>query len=247
MRKILLTLIVFLTTISNVKAQNINDLILYTEDYPPYNFKVKGKNTGIAVDLLALALKKAGSSLTAKDVILTDWNAGYNAALNNPNTVIFSTTRSDARDPLFKWVGPVAPTRTAIIAKKGTKKITDPKQLKGSKIAVIKGDIGQVLAKSEAGVADKDFLEFSNLNDVVSALESGKAKYWTYEGNVAIWTLKNKGLLDKYEIIGSLGTNDLSYSFNKNIPDEVILKIQDAIDEIKLSGEYQAILEKYSK
>ena len=44
------------------------------------------------------------------------WVRGYELALSQPNTVLFSTTRTPARESSFHWVGPIAQDRVVLLA-----------------------------------------------------------------------------------------------------------------------------------
>jgi polar amino acid transport system substrate-binding protein len=99
-------------------AQQVDDLILLTEQYPPYNFRLEGQLQGISVDLLELMLKRVDSNLKRDHIKLVPWSRGYRSALSKINTCLFSTTRTDDREKLFKWVGPIAVNRVVLIGKK---------------------------------------------------------------------------------------------------------------------------------
>ena len=101
-----------------VSAQTVDDLTFITEDYPPFNFERDGKRQGIAVDALAEMLALAGARKTRADIKVWPWARGYETALKEKNTVLFSTTRTEAREGLFKWVGPIMPSRIVLVAKK---------------------------------------------------------------------------------------------------------------------------------
>jgi len=50
-------------------------------------------------------------------VELTSWKNAYNLALLHPNVVLFSAERTQARDPLFHWVGPVGQNAAILYAR----------------------------------------------------------------------------------------------------------------------------------
>ena len=55
---------------ATVFSQPIDDLILMTEEFPPYNFEADGYLQGTSIDLMCLILKKAGSTLSRDDIRL---------------------------------------------------------------------------------------------------------------------------------------------------------------------------------
>ncbi len=95
-------------------AASVDDIIFMTEQYPPYNLEEDNKLQGIAVDTLALMLQRAGSKQTREDIEMLPWARGYKRVLSEPNTCLFSTTRTEERENLFKWVGPIAPTQLGL-------------------------------------------------------------------------------------------------------------------------------------
>jgi polar amino acid transport system substrate-binding protein len=80
-------------------------LHLLGEDDPPHNMLVKGKVVGISADKLHEALSRAG---VTSDMELIPWARAYQGALTRPGYCVFSAARTPEREPLFKWVGPIA-------------------------------------------------------------------------------------------------------------------------------------------
>ena len=62
-----------------------------------------------------------GSSQSIEDVKLRSWAKSYSVAQKKKNAMVFSTTRTDSREALFKWVGPIATATVGIVALKSKK------------------------------------------------------------------------------------------------------------------------------
>lgn len=78
---------------------------IYTEENPPMNFRNStGELTGSSVEMVDALM---GLINRTEPLIMTTWNDGYDNALLNPNSMIFSTVRNSARESLFHWIGPV--------------------------------------------------------------------------------------------------------------------------------------------
>ena len=248
MRRILLGLIAAVALAGAARAQTFNDIKWYTEDYAPFSFiGSDGKVTGIAIDVLVEVFKRTGSKTKASDIKLGAWDVGYNAALKGPNACIFSTVRSKARENLFKWVGPVGATQTAVTAKKAKGlKIKSAADLKGLKATVIKDDSGHQAA-IKAGIPEANLILRTSFDDCIKDVESGAADVVIREYGGAMYSLKKAGLIDKYEIVYVLDKTDLMYALSKDLPDSVIEEFQNAIDEIKIDGDYVNITNKYMK
>ena len=91
-------------------------LTLTTEDYPPFNFSTDGGKTmtGSASDVMNEVLKRTGIKATMS---LYPWERAYKAAQDDKDTCVFSATRTEAREKLFKWVGPLASDSWTLYAK----------------------------------------------------------------------------------------------------------------------------------
>ena len=117
---------------------------MFTETYPPYNMKEDGKLTGLSIEVLNAVLKQLNSKQTIEDVLLTNWSRAYSIALKNNNSMVFSTTRTESREPLFKWVGPIVNTKVGAIALKDKKiTINSIEDFNKYKIGAVLKDVGE--------------------------------------------------------------------------------------------------------
>ncbi len=251
-RHFLFTFLVMLgiaATPVSVFPQTVDDLIIMTENYPPYNFEKEGKLKGISVDLIASILKRVGSKQTVEDIRLLPWARGYLLVLNQKNTSLFSTTRTAEREELFKWVGPITTTTIGLIAlKERGIKISSLDDLENYKVGVVRSDIGEQLLVN-AGVPLQELDQIGGL-DVISTsitkLTKGRIDMWSYETNVALWEIKAEGLsVDDYEIVHVLKEGELFFAFHKDTPEELLQQLQSALDALKADGTYQTIIDKY--
>lgn len=235
----------------STSAQSVDDLFFMTENYPPYNYKKNGKLQGISVDLLVLILRKMNSSQSIDDIQLTPWARGYYELLNRKNTCLFVTTRTERREKLFKWVGPVSSTTISIIARKDRDiRIKSIDDIIKYKIGVVREDIGeQLLVK--AGISLKRLDRIGGINVTIQSIQKlnkGRIDAWSYEENVAKWEIKANGFNpNDYEIVYKLKEGKLYYAFHKEISNSLIQKLQDALDQLKRDGSYQKVLDKYLK
>ncbi|EPR41607.1 ABC-type transporter, periplasmic subunit family 3 [Desulfovibrio sp. X2] len=80
------------------------DLTIYTENSPPANFEQDGHLTGSSTEMVLEMLKRSG--LTA-EITVAPWPRGYRLTQQEPDTALFSTTRTPEREDLFQWIGPL--------------------------------------------------------------------------------------------------------------------------------------------
>jgi polar amino acid transport system substrate-binding protein len=80
-------------------------LQIFTEENPPQNYSC-GNNElcGSSVEIVKEIMNRTGNN---DPVRLEDWTNAYDMTLINPNTVLFSTVWTEARENLFDWVGPI--------------------------------------------------------------------------------------------------------------------------------------------
>jgi len=231
------------------RAQSVDDLVFITEDYPPYNFEREGRKAGIAVDVLEEMLAHAGAKKTRADIKVWPWARGYETALKEKNTVLFSTTRTDAREHLFKWVGPIMPSRIVLVAKKQRdirlKSVEELKQT-SYKIGVVREDIGgQLLANM--GVGKERTVPANSGVSVAKMLHADRVDMWAYGAPVIMWNLKELGYpTDAYEEVLTL-TESQHYYFavNKDTDDRIVEKLQSALEQVKAKGRFSAIVARY--
>lgn len=231
---------------SFAQANEIDKLRFVTESYPPYNFKEKGKLQGIAVDLLLAASKTSGASLSAKKIRVLPWPRAYKMAETGPNIVLFSTTRTDERENKFQWIGPIVPTRIVLLAKKSDAiTINSPADIKKYSVGAITDDIGDQLVQ-QAGVPKSNIKHVAKAESLAKMLDAGRIKLWAYEENVARWFIKQSGFDNsKFESVYTLKESDLYYAFSKDIQQGAIDALQQSIDAVKASDEFDKIKARY--
>ena len=246
---LLLTLALFGAV--GARAQTLDELTIITENYPPYNFQKDGELRGMAVDLMVEMLKRSGSTLGRSSIKLWPWARGYRQVLRKNGTVLFSTTRTAQREKLFAWVGPISPTTIALIARKDRGiELRDVAAAKKFKIGVIIDDVGeQLLLKEGFDVRNLDRVSGSDVTLLsIKKLAMGRIDLWSYESNVAMWEIKDKGFdPGDFEVVHILGGGELYYAFNPGTAPELIARMQRALDAIKEDGTYRDIVARYVK
>lgn len=246
LRHILAATVLLITTVFT-QAGDLSKLNFVTESYPPYNFKDGSKLQGIAVDLLTAASKEAGDAISAKNIRVLPWPRAYKMATDGPNIVLFSTTRTEQREPLFQWVGPISATRVVLLSrKKDNIKINSAADIKKYTVGAIRDDIGEQLVK-ELGVTDKSIKKVPGADSLAKMLDKGRIQLWAYEENVARWFIKQGGMNNAdFDTAYVLKESELYYTFSKDISSDKVQMLQKGIDAVRGNdAKYQAILKKY--
>jgi polar amino acid transport system substrate-binding protein len=215
---------------------------IMTEEYPPFNYTENGQLTGLSFDVMVEVLNRVGHPNTIK---VQPWSRAYNLILAKDNRILFSMTRTDQREPLFKWVGPIAANKWVFFAKKGSNititSLDDARKVK--KIGTYKDDAAELFLKKRG---------FTNIDSVIDDLANVKK---LVAGRVDLWIVGYlQGLHKARTAVGDsavlekvFDVKDTQFyiAFSKSTPDAVIAKWQAALDGIKKDGTYDRILKKY--
>ncbi len=94
---------VYNTYLPGVKAPGI--ISIYTEENPPQNYRTAdGTLTGSSVEIVNAMSQEIPMNVS---ITIENWTDAYEQVQLAPNSMIFSTVRTPARESLFHWIGPV--------------------------------------------------------------------------------------------------------------------------------------------
>ncbi|MGM0785640.1 MAG: substrate-binding periplasmic protein [Pseudomonadota bacterium] len=217
-------------------AAELSSLTFITEEYPPYNYQRDGQPEGIAVELLERILTRTDTPRDRHDIQFYPWARGYDMALTEPNTVLFSTTRTEQRESLFQWVGPIATDRVSLIARRDADiHLDDLEALIDSdyRVAVIREDIG-AQRLHEAGVPDSRIQVAMSNDSALHMLERGRVDLWAYGEDVAFWMMEQKGLSQSdFEAILPISESDLYFALHRDTDPTLVATLQNALDRLR--------------
>ena len=228
--------IVALLAVASAQA-GAQTITLTTEDYPPFNFSTDGGKTmtGSATDVMNEVLKRTGIKAT---ISLLPWERAYNDALKNKDTCVYSATRTEAREKLFKWVGPLAADSWTLFAKQDStitaKSLDDVKKYT---IAGYQGDAKTLFLK-EKGLKVEEAM-----NDAQNGkkLDAGRVDLWAASSSVGPWVAKSNNI--KIKPVIAFQDVQLYAACNLGMADADIAKMNDAVKAIQADGTF----EKFSK
>ncbi|MDN3681135.1 transporter substrate-binding domain-containing protein [Vibrio tapetis subsp. quintayensis] len=212
---------------------SFDDLTIYTEEFPPYNFTENGKLRGITVELLLEATKRIGKPIQADDIKVHPWARSYRRVQVEPNTMLFSMAHIPSREKLFKWVGPIGQTRVVLLAKKSRKiDISVPSQLLDYKIGTIRDDVAQKLVEQN-GVDAETIEHTSTTKSLAKMLDLGRIDLWAYEENAALWVMEQSGLDSRdFESVYVLMELDMYFALNRGTEQSTVDELQKAVEEV---------------
>ena len=221
-------------------------LVLLTENFPPYNMAKNGKNfaqdeniQGIAVDIVREIFKRA--DITYSLTLRFPWERIYKLALENPGYGVFVMARLPEREKLFKWVGPIGPDDWIMLAKADSTIALDSlEQARKYRIGAYKGDaIAETLGKQGLNpiVVLRD-------QDNARKLVNGQIDLWATGDPAGRYLARQEGVTDLKTVL-RFNSAELYLALNKDVPDEVVARLQAALDELRKEGAVDAIMARY--
>lgn len=212
-------------------------LVFITEEYPPYNYLANKQLTGISIDLLEMIFEATDTPLSRHDIRYYPWVRGYELALNRPNTVLFSTTRTAAREANFQWVGPIAQDQVVLLAHRDAPITIDSLAQaieRGLTVAVIREDIG-AHALVEANYPDNLMLSAIDNRSALHMLVRGRVDLWAYSAEVAAWIVESEGYPKNSLIpIHTLSESSLYFAINQATDHRLVTLMQQALDRVQM-------------
>lgn len=224
---------------------------LLTENYPPFNFSPRGKGfrfyapeqaiRGLGTETVQQMFKRADIDYTM--TLRFPWEKIYNQTIETQGYGIFSTTRTAAREDLFKWVGPIGNTRIVLVVKDDSpiQQFNSIKEAMQYTIGTYRGDVVDQLLQEEGFTTDnKPLADTEN----VKRLMSGEIEVWGASFPVGQYIAKQMGVTN-LRVVYNFGGQEMHLALNKQTPDHIVQKLQASLDEMKADGSYEKILAKY--
>ena len=241
---------IFLLSLVSVGYANpIPQLTIMTEEWEPYNFQQDGMVKGIATDILVLMLERVGSTQGRQDIQIYPWIRAYTMLQEEPGTLLFTTTRTDEREHLFQWVGPIFEIEFDIYALKNRQiTIHTFEDLRGYKIGTLRGDVVEEMLIKKAGLTISDFQQVASNVQNIKKLHAGRIDLVPQSRDTTMVTCREAELnTDEFEAVFTLDKQGMYYAFHKETPDAVIALFQAAFDELKKEGKVAEIFHRYEK
>lgn len=241
----MLTRLLFLLTLAST-AHASEPLVLLTENFPPYNMSHDGKSfarepeiQGIAADLVREMFRRA--DIPYSMTLRFPWTRVYQQAKDTPNHGVFVLARQPDREDLFKWVGPLGPDDWVLLARAdSTLQLGNLDQAKGLRIGAYKGD---AIAESLARSGLKPVLVLRD-QDNARKLYSGEIDLWATGDPAGRYLARQIGMTAFKTVLRFNGTQ-LYLALNKQVPDEVVKKLQDSLDRLRDEGFVDEVFARY--
>lgn len=238
----IIIILMFIVTFT-VTSQEIK---LLTEENAPFSYSDTNGANGIAIEILDSMFKKLNRKESVINSEYLPWARSYQVVQNTPNTVLFPMARTAEREDLFKWVGPIYELQIGVLAKKANNvKINSSSDFIKYTIGTVReGAPEQLLVKEGAEISKLD--RGANLEQNLKKLINGRIDCISFNIPSALYNLKEMGEnIADYELVYELKKLELFYAFEKSTTNNTIMPLQNALDDLKTSGDYDKIVSKH--
>lgn len=220
-------------------AEDLPKVYLYTENYGTFNYALDGGNYahfrddigGSATDIVKKMMAAADVDYRLR---LRTWSVSYERALERPNYGVYSTARTELREELFHWIGPVGQYSWILLAKPGHNlNIRSENDLANLRIGGYDGDAATTYLQ------DKGF-EVSTLpNESLNAQR-------LHQDLIDVWITSD---INGYKLAEEAGyeveeafrlrTVGLYLAMNRETDPRLLEELQTAYDQLLASGDIQ--------
>ena len=235
--KIIIGCLLFCSLAWAEEVQIPHRLTLITENYGQYNFSLFGREFehrgdrigGTSTQFVKTLLARAGIPYIMK---LRKWRVAYERALTKPNYGVFSTARTDIREELFDWVGPIARTNWVVMVKKGSPlQINSLEDVRGLKVGGYNADALTQYAQSQG--IEVTTLPNESLNPQL--LQENMIDVWLTYDATAFLIAESSGYTD-IEVAYVIRSVDLYLAMNKETDPQWLAGLHKAYDELVAEG-----------
>ncbi|MBC3764483.1 substrate-binding periplasmic protein [Neptunicella marina] len=227
----------------SASQQNVPPLLLLTEHSPPGEYlDENGQATGATVQLIKLIMQRLDENGRFS---IQPWARSLAIAQTSQNTVLFETSRTEAREKQFNWVGPLKHYDAALYGRDDILPANlSQQQINQGFIACAAR--GSFLASQ---LTDHGFIEGKNL---VLTTNDDQCAPMLLQGRIDLTPLNERAqqqvtqrLPDHVNLVEVMHfpANELYLAFSKDIPRERLERWQLALEQTYLDGSMRKLYE----
>ena len=236
-----------LFTVSTAVAST-EQLTLYTEVFPPYNFMQHNQLTGINTKIMESLCEKSQAKLYVQCIALEARHVTDNepTAYRDIFNIAYRKTRKQ-----FYWVGPLVSGHSCLyrLNARNDIKVTSTQSLQNYTIGVSRGDVYQTVLADFNLNEGQQFLTYSKKFEELKMFKQGKHDLLIGSSLTLTSQLMNVGMspqqvtpvfeLKHPALVGNY------LALNKNTSPEVVTALQKALDSMKQENQIAAIIDQF--
>lgn len=225
--------------LSGINVSAVDVVKLTTESYPPFNMMTKsGHVSGISTDIIRELFRR---SQIPVQIELLPWNRAYTMAQETPNIGVYSTTRTQERESLFKWVSPLTLNNWVFLARSDSNiQLSSLDDARKYRIGAYRG--GATARYLESKGFDLDVVNRNDLNAL--KLARGRIDLWA-TGHLLGPYLARKHGVDGLVNVLTYKETTMGVAFHPETSDTLIEHLNNTLQSMYDDGTVNKIYDEY--
>jgi polar amino acid transport system substrate-binding protein len=221
------------------QAQPEPRLYLTTEAAAPHSMLEGKRVVGIGADTVREIMVRARIDHTIE---LLPWKRAYTAALERPDTCVFSTTRTPEREALFKWIGPIGEADWVLMGRADRRLHLDTlDDARRYRIGTYNGDARDHYLRSRGFDVDPA------PNDLINPrkLMANRIDLWAASIRRGSDTVARMGYAGKIVPVLVFNNIRVYLACNRGVPEALTARMETALAAMERDGALQRIVHRY--
>jgi polar amino acid transport system substrate-binding protein len=204
-------------------------LVLVTEEYPPYNMSgPQGQVVGISTAIVKTLLDEAG---IAFEVAIYPWARAIAMARSQSNTCVYSMSRTAEREAHYKWIGPLVYNDWALFARSDSARPERLEDAGKARIGSYQGDA--IVPYLQARGHMVDIANSDDLNP--RKLAAGRIDFWATGRLIGQYRLQEQGISDIVPVLNFFRT-EMYLACNTQMPDAQVKQLNAGLQALYKRG-----------
>ena len=214
---------------------------------PPYNYMGPNGPTGISSEILQALLKHLDLHWPIE---FMTWTVGYHIALREPNILLYSMLRTEDREELFQWVGPIFTDKMNLYRKGGRTEvnISSIKDALSYRIGVVEDNFEHHYFSDQGLSVGEHLFPVEQQDQNFQALLDKRVDLIALTASQATQHIQAKGystsqfepVLEMKDISG-----DIYMVFSLETDSRYVQQFSDTLQQLKNTAAYSKILQKW--
>jgi glutamine transport system substrate-binding protein len=210
--------------------------------YPPFEFEVDGEVTGIDIDIISAIAKNQGFEIEFDAMDFGGIIPAMQA--DQLDIAIAGMSITEERKKVVDFSDPYFDAGLTLVIDEKTTDIKAIEDLKGKTVAVKNGTTGAKFATDNESKYGYKVVQFDDSPAMFQEVQNGNADALIEDYPVIAYAISQNSL--GLQIVGErLNGDQYGIAVLKGKNSDVLKKINDGLQELRDSGEYDKILDKY--
>lgn len=230
------------------RALGPEDLHYVIEIYPPFNYlDEQGRPIGLYVDVLRLMWDEMGVSPQPIEVL--PWARAMYLLETRDDVVLFGAAWTAERAVRLKYVYPIKTTRYVVAGlSRAHNRIRGVSEITGNrKVGVVRGDASEQMAL-ERGIPEEALERLATMDDLLNMVLRGRFDFFVVDDGAMASLAGRHGLApEDLSILIVLKEAPEGFLLSAKVPDNLVARMQRALDAVKALPEFPELLRRYGQ